>query len=101
MTQLEMFIAEGNEKAGDLAKAGTMLDEGFMAEARAKTMQQERERCEWPYSTQPAFTAWWENGKIVKSSSRRRKKSTFSWVRKEKKRNIEPNGVLRPTSIVA
>ena len=34
---------EGNEKADELAKAGAMLDEGFMAEVRAKTVQQERE----------------------------------------------------------
>ena len=31
------------KKADDLAKAGAMLDEGFIAEAGAKTMQQERE----------------------------------------------------------
>ena len=30
MTQFEMFVTEGNEKADDLAKAGAMLDEGFM-----------------------------------------------------------------------
>ena len=34
---------EGNEKADERAKEGAMLDKGFMAEARAKTMQQERE----------------------------------------------------------
>ena len=44
MSQFEKFVAKGNEKADELAKAGTMLDEGFMAEARAKTVQQERER---------------------------------------------------------
>ena len=43
MSQLERFITEGNEKAHQLVKAGAMLDEGFMAEARAETMQQERE----------------------------------------------------------
>ena len=43
MLQFEKFVTDGNEKADDLAKAGAMLDEGFMAEARAKTMQQERE----------------------------------------------------------
>ena len=42
MTQLERFVTEGNEKADELAKAGAMLDEGFMAEARAETMKQER-----------------------------------------------------------
>ena len=43
MSQFAEFVTEGNEKADDLATAGAMLDEGFMAEARAKTMQQERE----------------------------------------------------------
>ena len=41
MSQFERFVTEDNEKADDLAKAGAMLDEGFMAEARAETMQQE------------------------------------------------------------
>ena len=36
-------LSEGNEKADDSAKVGAMLDEGFMADARAETMQQERE----------------------------------------------------------
>ena len=39
MTKLERFVTEGNEKA----KAGAMLDEGFMAEARAEALKQERE----------------------------------------------------------
>ena len=43
MSQFEKFVTEGNEKADELARAGAMLDDGFMAEARAKTMQQERE----------------------------------------------------------
>ena len=43
LTHFEKFVTEGNEKADDSAKEGAMLDEGFMAEARAKTMQQERE----------------------------------------------------------
>ena len=43
MSQFEKFVAEGNEKADELAKEGAMLDEGFMEEARAETMQQERE----------------------------------------------------------
>ena len=46
MTQFGRFVTEGNEKADELAKAGAMMDEGFMAEARAETMKQEREgRC--------------------------------------------------------
>ena len=43
LERLEKFVAEGNEKADELAKAGGMLDEGLKAEARAKTVQQERE----------------------------------------------------------
>ena len=45
MTQFESLVTDGNEKADELAKAGTMMDEGFMAEARAEAMQErERER---------------------------------------------------------
>ena len=40
MSHFERFV---NEKADELAKAGAMLDAGFMAEARAETMKQERE----------------------------------------------------------
>ena len=43
MTQLERFVTEGNEKSDELSKAGATLDEGFMADARAETMTQERE----------------------------------------------------------
>ena len=43
MSHFEKFVADGNEKADELVKAGAMLDEGFMAEVRAKTVQQ-RER---------------------------------------------------------
>ena len=42
-SQFQKFVADGNEKADELAKAGAMLDEGFVAEAMAKTVQQERE----------------------------------------------------------
>ena len=43
MSHFEKFVTEGNEKACELAKEGAMLDQGFMAEARAETLQQERE----------------------------------------------------------
>ena len=36
MTQFERFVTEGNEKADELAKAGAIMDEGFMAEVRAE-----------------------------------------------------------------
>ena len=43
MSHYEKFVTEGNEKADELVKEGALLDEGFMAEARAKAVQQERE----------------------------------------------------------
>ena len=43
MSHFERFVPESNEKADELTKAGAMLDEGFMAETRAVTMQQELE----------------------------------------------------------
>ena len=44
MTQLERFVTEGNEKADELSIAGAVIHEGFVAEARAVIVKQERER---------------------------------------------------------
>ena len=43
MSHFEKFVTEGNEKADELAQEGALLDEGVMAQVRAKTVQQERE----------------------------------------------------------
>ena len=43
MSHFEKIVTEGNEKAEELAKAGAMLDEGRVTEARAKTVQEERQ----------------------------------------------------------
>ena len=43
MSPLEKFVTEGNEKVEEFVQAGTILDDFFMAETRAKTVQQERE----------------------------------------------------------
>ena len=101
MSQFEKFVIEGNEKANDCAK-GAMLDEGFMAEARAKPMQQEREGdvCSFAVCGQ-ASTARYMNGKIVKSSGSSRKKSGFSLKRRARIRCIEQNGVRKQISIGA
>ena len=85
MSHFEKFVTEGNEKADELAKEGAMLDEGFMAEARARTMQQEREE---------VYAA-------LQYAARSQNKNGLSWIRKERKRNIELSGVLRPISIDA
>ena len=42
MSHFEKFVTEGNEKADELAKEGAMWDSGFLAQARASTIQQER-----------------------------------------------------------
>ena len=39
----ENTYTDGDEKADEFTKAGAMLDEGFMAQTRANTVQQERE----------------------------------------------------------
>ena len=94
MTHSEKLVIDGNERADELAKAGAMLDEGFMAQTRAKTVQEERE--EVCAALQPAFTAWWRSGKTVKNSSRDQKKSGLLWTGG---RGIERNGELLPASI--
>ena len=43
MSNFEKFVTEGNEKTDELATARAMFDEGFVAEVRASTIQQERE----------------------------------------------------------
>ena len=40
---LKSLSLKAIEKADELAKEGAMLDEGFVAEARAETVQQERD----------------------------------------------------------
>ena len=40
-TQFVKSVADGGEKADELAKEGAILEEGFVAQTRAKTFQQE------------------------------------------------------------
>ena len=42
-SHVEKLVTEGNEKADELATEGALLDEGFMAQTRAKTVKQERD----------------------------------------------------------
>ena len=99
MSHFEKFVIEGNEKADELAKAGAMMDEGFMAEARAKTLQQKKRRSVRGLAVRGQLSLKWRNGRIVKSSSRSQKKSGFSWMRRGKKRSIVRSGVLMATCI--
>ena len=60
----ERFVTDGSEKADELAKAGEMWDEGFMAQVRPKTSRQEREKkCTQPCRMQPVSTLLWRNWK--------------------------------------
>ena len=43
VSHFEKFVIEGNEQADVFANEGALLDEGFMAQTRAKTVQQQRE----------------------------------------------------------
>ena len=44
MSNLKSLSLMATRRRDELATEGAMLDEGFMAETRAKTVQQERER---------------------------------------------------------
>ena len=50
MTQFDMFVTEGNEKADELATAGAMLDEGFtgIVASKASVIMLIETICEWP-----------------------------------------------------
>ena len=94
MSRCEKFVTEGNEKADESAEAGAMLDEGFMAEARIKTVQQEREEMYVALQCAADFSLHGGGMETVKSLSRSQKKSSFSLTRRVRKRSIERSGVL-------
>ena len=96
MTQFEMFVTEGNEKADDLARAGAMLGEGFMAEARAETMQQESEEVYMALQYAASFHCLVEEWK---DSGPSRKKSGSSWKRRVRIQGIVQSGVRKQTGI--
>ena len=77
-----------------------MLDDGSMAKARAEIMQHEREEVHAALQYAASFLYLVEEW-TVESSSRSQKKSGLSWTRKERRRNIERNGVLKPAGIDA
>ena len=82
MTQLERFITEGNAKADELAKAGAVLDEGFVAEARTGAMEQEREEVHVALQYAASFHCLVDEWKIVYNSSLSRKQSGFPLARR-------------------
>ena len=93
MTKIERFVTEGNEKADELAKAGAMLDEGFMTEARAETFQKEREEVYVALQYAASFHCLVEEWK---DSEELRPKPREKWIcRREKGEKEASNRVVR------
>ena len=92
MSHFENFVTDGNEKADELAKAGAMWTEGFMAQVRAKSIQQEREEV----CAALQYAASFHCG-----SSLSQKKNGYPWIKKEREQCIELSGVLQPADIDA
>ena len=101
MSCFETFVTEGNEKANELAKGGAMLDKGFMAEARAKTMQQEREEVYAALQYAASFHCLVEEWKDCAELKPKPKEKWTFVDQKKGRRNIELSGVLRPRGIDA
>ena len=74
MSHIEKFATDGREKADELAKEGALLNEGFMAETRAKTVQREREEVYAALQYAASFHC------LVEES--RSQKKGFPWTRK-------------------
>ena len=78
MSHFEKFVTEGNETADELAKAGALMDEGFICGRKGEnSAAREREEVYAAFSTQPAFTVWWKNGKVVKFYLKPKPKETL------------------------
>ena len=97
MSHFERFVPESNEKADELTKAGAMLDEGFMAEARVVTMQQEREdvyaALQYGASFHCLVEEWKDYGEL---KPKKKEKRGVSCIRNQRSRSIERSGVLMP-----
>ena len=99
MSQFERFVTESNENADDLAKAVAMLDEGFMAEARAETMQQERDdvyaALQYAASFHCMIEQWRGREELKPKPKERWRSGEFSWIRRARERSVEQSGVRK------
>ena len=94
MSHVGKFVTDGNEKADELPKAGVMLDEGFMAEARAKTVQQEREEVFAALQYAASFHCLveeWNDCEELKP--RPKEKSTFVDQKREETKLLKPRRI--------
>ena len=84
MSHSEMFVTDGNEKADELAKEGAMLDERFMAQTRAQTVQQREE----VYAAlQCAASFHWRNGETEELKPQPKERWTFVDKKREETRH--------------
>ena len=88
-------------KADEVAKEGATLDEGFMAEMRAKTVQQERDEVYAVLQYAVSFHCLVEEWKDSEELKPKPKEKWNFVDKKLRKRSIERSGVLRPTGIDA
>ena len=99
MSQFERFVTEANEKADELAKAGAMLDEGIMAEARAETMQQEREEVYAALQCAAGFHCLVKQWKDCEELRPKPKEKWFSLKGRRITRSTEQSGARKQTGI--
>ena len=92
MSHFEKFVTVRNGKADELTKAGAMLDEGFMADARAVTMQQEREEVYAALQYAASFHCLVEEWKDCEELAEATRKVGFRG--NEKRGNETSNGVV-------
>ena len=81
MSKVEKFIVQGIEKVDEVAKEGATLDEGFVAESRARTVQQE------PLQYAASFHCLVKEWKDCEEFEP--KPSRFSWILQERRRSID------------
>ena len=92
-THFAKFVTDGNEKVDELAKAGAMLDEGFMAQTWAKTVQREREEVYAALQYAASFHCLVEEWKDCEELKPQAKEK---WTSEDKKKgNKASNGMVR------
>ena len=97
MSHFQKFVTEGNEKADSQKRSN--VGRRFMAEARAKTMQQEVYAALQCAASFHCFVEEWKDCDELQAEAER--KMGFLCTRKMRRQNIEWSGVRKPTSIDA
>ena len=93
MSHFEKIATDGREKTNELAKAGAMLDEGFMAQTRAKTVQQEREEVYAAFQYAASFRCLVEEWKDCEEL-KPQPEEKWTFVDKKRDENTASNGMV-------